>query len=70
MFGISTQELSTFLNTVLSGQAATTYRERDKSVDVVVRGSRDERVFMSLLRDLSVPVGNGRNVPLAQIRRP
>ena len=67
VLGISTQELSQFLNTVLSGQAATTFRERDKSVDVMVRGSRDERVFMSLLKDLSVPVGNGRNVPLAQI---
>ena len=67
VLGISTQELSTFLNTVLSGQAATTFRERDKSVDVMVRGSRDERVFMSLLKDLSVPVGNGRSVPLAQI---
>ncbi|MFZ3323530.1 MAG: efflux RND transporter permease subunit [Usitatibacter sp.] len=67
VLGISTQELSTFLNTVLSGQAATTFRERDKSVDVIVRGSRDERVFMSLLKDLSVPVGNGRSVPLAQI---
>ncbi|HUL57132.1 MAG TPA: efflux RND transporter permease subunit, partial [Usitatibacter sp.] len=67
VLGISTQELSQFLNTVLSGQAATTFRERDKSVDVVVRGSRDERVFMSLLKDLAVPVGNGRSVPLAQI---
>ena len=67
VLGISTQELSQFMNTVLSGQAATTFRERDKSVDVVVRGSRDERVFMSLLKDLAVPVGNGRSVPLAQI---
>src|SRR6185295_11136531 len=28
VLGISTQELATFLNTVLSGQAVTTYRER------------------------------------------
>jgi multidrug efflux pump len=67
VLGISTQELAQFLNTVLSGQAATTFRERDKSVDVVVRGAREERVFVSLLRDLAVPVGNGRSVPLAQI---
>jgi multidrug efflux pump len=52
---------------VLSGQAATTYREGDKQVDVVVRGAKEERVFMSLLKDLAVPVGRGRNVPLAQI---
>ncbi len=67
VLGISTQELAQFLNTVLSGQVATTYREADKSVDVVVRGAREERVFMSLLKDLAVPVGRGRTVPLAQI---
>jgi multidrug efflux pump len=32
-----------------------------------VRGAREERVFMSLLKDLAVPVGRGRTVPLAQI---
>jgi len=67
VLGITTQELSQFLNTVLSGQAVTTYRERDKQVDVVARGAREERVFMSLLKDLAVPVGRGRSVPLAQI---
>ena len=67
VLGISSQELSQFLNTVLSGQAVTTYRERDKQVDVIARGAREERVFMSLLKDLAVPVGGGRNVPLAQI---
>ncbi|APV50585.1 multidrug transporter AcrB [Betaproteobacteria bacterium GR16-43] len=67
VLGISTQELSAFLSTVLSGSPITTYRERDKQVDVVVRGAREERVFMSLLKDLAVPIGRGRTVPLAQI---
>jgi multidrug efflux pump len=67
VLGISTQELAQFLNTVLSGQAVTTYRERDKQVDVVARGAKEERVFMSLLKDLAVPTGRGRTVPLAQI---
>jgi multidrug efflux pump len=64
---ISTQELSQFLNTVLSGQAVTSYREGDKQIDVVARGAREERAFVSLLKDLAVPVGSGRTVPLAQI---
>jgi multidrug efflux pump len=64
---ISTQELAQFLNTVLSGQAVTTYREGDKQIDVVARGAREERAFVSLLKDLAVPVGRGRSVPLAQI---
>jgi multidrug efflux pump len=67
VLGISTQELATFLNTVLSGLPVTAYREGDKQVDVVVRGAREERVFMSLLKDLAVPIGRGRTVPLAQI---
>ena len=67
VLGISTQDLAQFLNTVLSGQPVTTYRERDKQVDVVARGAREERVFLSLLKDLAVPTGRGRTVPLAQI---
>jgi multidrug efflux pump len=67
VLGVTTQELSQFLNTVLSGNAVTAYRERDKQIDVVVRGAREERVFMSLLKDLAIPVGGARSVPLAQI---
>jgi multidrug efflux pump len=67
VLGVTTQELAQFLNTVLSGNPVTTYRERDKQIDVVVRGAREERVYMSLLKDLAVPVGGTRTVPLAQI---
>jgi multidrug efflux pump len=67
VLGISSQELASFVNTVLSGQAITTYREADKQVDVVVRGATEERAFMSLLKDLAVPVGGTRTVPLSQI---
>jgi multidrug efflux pump len=65
--GISTQELSQYVNTVLSGFAVTAYREADKQIDVVIRGARDERAYVSLLKDLAVPIGRGRTVPLAQI---
>jgi multidrug efflux pump len=67
VLGISTQELASFLNTVLLGQAVTTYRENDKQIDVLVRGAKEERVYMSLLKDLAVPIGRGRAVPLGQI---
>jgi len=33
----------------------------------VVRGATQERAYISLLKDLAVPVGRGRTVPLAQI---
>jgi multidrug efflux pump len=67
VLGISTQELANFVNLTLSGQAVTTYRELDKQIDVVARGASEERRFVSLLKDLAVPVGRGRTVPLAQI---
>ncbi|MGZ5096696.1 MAG: efflux RND transporter permease subunit [Usitatibacter sp.] len=67
VLGITTQDLAQFLNTVLSGLPVTTYRERDKQIDVIVRGAREERVYLSLLKDLAVPLGRGRTVPLAQI---
>jgi len=67
VLGISTQDLAQYLNTVLSGQTVTAYREGDKQIDVVARGAREERVFMSLFKDLAVPTGRGRSVPLAQV---
>lgn len=67
--GISTQELAQFVGTVVSGQAVTAWRERDKQVDVVVRGAASERRMVGLLKDLAIPVGRGRTVPLAQVAR-
>jgi len=67
--GISTQELAQFVGTVVSGQAVTAWRERDKQVDVVVRGDAAERRLVGLLKDLAIPVGRGRTVPLAQVAR-
>jgi multidrug efflux pump len=67
VLGISSQELAQFVNTVLSGLAVTTYRESDKQIDVIVRGAREERANLSLLKDLAVPIGRGRSVPLSQV---
>ncbi len=67
LLGVSTQELAQYVGTVISGQAVTTWREKDKQVDVVVRGAERERQLVGLLKDLAVPVGGGRTVPLAQV---
>jgi multidrug efflux pump len=69
VLGISTQELAQYVATVVSGQAVTAWREKDRQVDVVVRGNVAERKMVSLLKDLAVPVGRGRTVPLAQVAR-
>jgi len=66
VLGLSSQELSAFLNNSLSGFSVTYYRERDKLIEVLLRGAKDERVQLSLLRDLAVPTRSGRSVPLSQ----
>jgi multidrug efflux pump len=69
LLGLSSQELSTFLNTSLNGLTVTYYRERDKLIDVVLRGTADERAKLTYLQDLAVPTrpGSTRSVPLSQI---
>jgi multidrug efflux pump len=67
LLGLSSQELSTFLNTSLNGLTVTYYRERDKLIDVVMRGTPDERAKLTYLQDLAVPTRAGKSVPLSQL---
>ncbi len=69
LLGISSQDVANFLNTSVSGTTATTYRERDRSIDVVLRGDRPTREQLSSLAELSIPNRTGKSVPLAQIAR-
>ncbi len=69
LLGVSSQDLLTFLNTSLNGLQATTYRERDKLVEVLIRGPADERARLHLLESLAVPTRTGKAVPLAQIAK-
>jgi multidrug efflux pump len=67
LLGLSSQELSTFLNTSLNGLTVTYYRERDKLIEVLMRGSVDERAKLSYLQDLAIPTRSGKSVPLSQV---
>ena len=69
LLGVSSQELATFINTSLNGVQATLYRERDKLIEVLIRGPADERAKLHLLESLSVPTRTGRAVPLTQIAK-
>jgi multidrug efflux pump len=69
LLGLSSQELSTFLQTSINGLTVTRFRERDKSIEVMLRGAAEERAKLSYVQDLAVPTGAGRSVPLAQIAR-
>ncbi|MGE5387026.1 MAG: efflux RND transporter permease subunit, partial [Betaproteobacteria bacterium] len=69
LLGVSSQEIAAFVNTALSGYAATTYREGDKSIDVVLRDDRGTREQLSALGDLAIQTRAGKSVPLSQIGR-
>jgi multidrug efflux pump len=67
--GITSQELSTFLNSLLSGFAITSYRERDQLIEVMARAESEERLNPATLKDINIYTHDGRHVPLAQIAR-
>jgi multidrug efflux pump len=65
--GLSSQELAQSLNTVVSGVTATQVRSGIYLVDVLVRASADQRMSLTTIRTLQVPLPDGRTVPLSQI---
>ena len=67
--GISSQELSNFLNSILSGYSVTYYRERDQLIEVLARAQSVERLNPATLNDINIYTHDGRHVPLAQIAR-
>lgn len=66
LLGLSSQAVGAVLNTVLSGISVTQVRDDIYLVDVVVRATDEQRVSLSNLRSLQVPVPGGRTVPLSQ----
>jgi multidrug efflux pump len=67
LLGVSSQDLAAFLNSSLSGTNVTYFRERDKQIEVLLRGATEERAKMSFLKDLAIPSRNGKAVPISQI---
>ncbi len=67
VLGISSQDLALFLNNSLSGFSVTYFREKDKQVEVLLRGATEERARISFLKDLAIPTPTGRAVPITQI---
>src|SRR5271166_1188538 len=67
LLGLSSQELAQWLNAAMSGVTATQLRNGIYLVDVLVRASDEQRMSLSTIRTLQVPLPNGRTVPLSQI---
>jgi len=67
--GVSTLDLSQFLNSSISGAVINQYREKRELIEIRLRGNRNERVNVESLSSLAVPTANGGSVPLAQIAK-
>jgi multidrug efflux pump len=67
VLGVTSQDLAAFLNNSVSGLTVTQYRERDRLIDVVLRGAAAERAQLSFLKDLAIASKNGKAVPITQI---
>ncbi|WP_122667645.1 efflux RND transporter permease subunit [Pseudomonas viridiflava] len=67
--GVTTADLSAFLRNSLTGSTVSQYREDDELVDIMVRGTRNEREQLEALSSLAVPTQNGASVALSQVAR-
>ena len=65
--GVSSAAAARALAAGVSGVTIGQYRERDRLIDVVLRGPAAERQALAQVADLQVPTANGRYVPLGQI---
>ena len=67
LLGLSSQALAAVLNSVVTGSTVTQLRDGIYLVDVVARATDEQRVSLSTLRNVQVPLPNGRTVPLSQL---
>jgi len=65
--GLTPQDVSQTLQTLLSGFTVTQYREGIEHIDVVARAIPEERLELGRLGALTIATQNGIAVPLAQI---
>ena len=65
--GVNTAELSRFLQGSLSGTSVSQYREGNELIEILQRGTAQERKALSLLPSLAVPTDSGRSVALSQV---
>jgi multidrug efflux pump subunit AcrB len=67
LLGLSSQTLAGVLNSVVTGTTVTQLRDGIYLVDVIARATDEQRVSLATLRNVQVPLANGRTVPLSQV---
>ena len=65
--GLSSASIAQAINTTLSGVTATQIRDSIYLIDAVLRAQKNERVSIEDLQTLSLPLPNGKSVPLSAV---
>lgn len=65
--GVSTAHLSSFLQSSLTGSSVSQYREDNELIEILLRGTPEERRELGSLGSLAVPTDNGQSVALSQV---
>ena len=67
LLGLSSAAIASVMNTVVTGTPVTQVRDGIFLVDVLTRATDEQRLSLATLRNLQIPLPNGRTVPLSQI---
>ncbi len=67
--GVSSQDIATALNSVVTGAPVTQVRDDIYLVNVIARAAASERASIETLRNLQLPGANGQSVPLAAVAK-
>jgi multidrug efflux pump len=65
--GLSSEQISQTLATLIDGLKISEYREGTELIDVIVRAAPEERASLDALEDLTVMTPSGAAVPLSQL---
>lgn len=65
--GVSSASVAAFLQRSLSGSSVSQFREGNELIEILQRGTTNEREHLDMISSLAVPTDNGGSVALAQI---
>ena len=67
LLGVSSQRLSSVLDSILNGYSITHLREGNRLIEVLARSGAGERLAVENLRDMRIPNDQGQFIPLGQL---
>ncbi|ATW28902.1 multidrug transporter AcrB [Candidatus Formimonas warabiya] len=69
ILGIDSQQISATLQGQLSGTKVSEFRQNDKTVDILVKMDSADSHDLAFVKNLNIPLPNGKFIPLDQIAR-